>query len=206
MTQTKNLAAAATSSSSSASSVAVATSSKAESALSSASATSVSVPYRGALDALGRIYREEGWRALFAGVQPRVMWISLGGALFFSSFEFCKQQLRPLWGFNDDQMQKWEHLKLKSCWKWNVRCLHPKWRLNRNVAKVWSSTQFMIDSSWHWFWIEVGETACRCMDNQSPTTLEKSENARSFNERNQMCVKNGCWCINCGRCWSQQKT
>lgn len=44
-------------------------------------------------DALVRIHREEGWRALFAGIKPRVMWISLGGAIFIGSFEEYKRQL-----------------------------------------------------------------------------------------------------------------
>jgi solute carrier family 25 S-adenosylmethionine transporter 26 len=94
MTQTKNMAATASAASSSATS----------SAVSSSSSSSLTVPYRGAGDALIRVYREEGWRALFSGVQPRVMWISVGGALFFSSFEFFNLQLRQRWG--DSEIRK----------------------------------------------------------------------------------------------------
>ena len=46
--------------------------------------------YRGTFDCLKRVYLEEGWRALFAGVGPRVMWISLGGAAFFTAYEFVR--------------------------------------------------------------------------------------------------------------------
>ena len=47
------------------------------------------VPYTGARDAFARIVREEGWRALFLGVQPRITWISIGGALFFGAYDVC---------------------------------------------------------------------------------------------------------------------
>ena len=42
---------------------------------------------------LGIIYREEGPRVLFAGVVPRVMWISLGGAVFLGVYEAAKKAL-----------------------------------------------------------------------------------------------------------------
>ena len=42
---------------------------------------------------LGIIYREEGPRALFAGVVPRVLWISLGGAVFLGVYEAAKKTL-----------------------------------------------------------------------------------------------------------------
>jgi solute carrier family 25 S-adenosylmethionine transporter 26 len=47
------------------------------------------VPYTGARDAFARIVREEGWRALFLGLQPRITWISIGGALFFGAYDVC---------------------------------------------------------------------------------------------------------------------
>ena len=40
------------------------------------------------LDRLRRIYLSEGIRALFAGVIPRTMWISAGGAVFLGMYEW----------------------------------------------------------------------------------------------------------------------
>jgi len=40
---------------------------------------------------LKRIYREEGAKRLFSGVSPRVTWISIGGFVFFGSFEATKK-------------------------------------------------------------------------------------------------------------------
>jgi len=37
------------------------------------------------------IAKEEGLGALFSGVQPRVLWLSLGGTIFFSSLEASKK-------------------------------------------------------------------------------------------------------------------
>ncbi|ORY55736.1 S-adenosylmethionine transporter [Leucosporidium creatinivorum] len=42
---------------------------------------------------LGIIYREEGVRVLFSGVAPRVIWISLGGAVFLGVYEAAKKTL-----------------------------------------------------------------------------------------------------------------
>lgn len=33
------------------------------------------------------IYRENGFSGLFAGVVPRVLWITIGGAIFFGSYD-----------------------------------------------------------------------------------------------------------------------
>lgn len=41
------------------------------------------------------IARKEGVSALFAGITPRVIWISLGGSVFFSAYEFVASRLRP---------------------------------------------------------------------------------------------------------------
>lgn len=49
--------------------------------------------YKGVLDAFIRIRREEGWKTLFAGIRPRVAWISIGGAIFIGSFEEFRRQL-----------------------------------------------------------------------------------------------------------------
>lgn len=45
------------------------------------------VRYAGVLDALGRVAAAEGAAGLFAGVRPRVAWISLGGGVFIGGFE-----------------------------------------------------------------------------------------------------------------------
>jgi solute carrier family 25 S-adenosylmethionine transporter 26 len=61
------------------------------------------VPYKGAIDIIGKLVEEakspEGaahgnggagrgiGRVFFAGVQPRVMWISIGGFFFFGAYE-----------------------------------------------------------------------------------------------------------------------
>ena len=42
---------------------------------------------------LGIIYREEGLRVLLSGVVPRVIWISLGGAVFLGVYEAAKKGL-----------------------------------------------------------------------------------------------------------------
>lgn len=39
------------------------------------------------------IYRVEGFAALFAGVVPRTMWISAGGAVFLGVYEWVIQGL-----------------------------------------------------------------------------------------------------------------
>lgn len=42
---------------------------------------------------LSIIYREEGVRVLFSGIVPRVIWISLGGAVFLGVYEAVKKSL-----------------------------------------------------------------------------------------------------------------
>ncbi|CAD0042024.1 hypothetical protein D6D19_07027 [Aureobasidium pullulans] len=42
---------------------------------------------------LGKIYREEGMRAFFKGVEPRVTWISIGGAVFLGSYQWASNAL-----------------------------------------------------------------------------------------------------------------
>mmetsp|Transcript_5837 Transcript_5837/g.17472 ORF Transcript_5837/g.17472 Transcript_5837/m.17472 type:complete len:344 (+) Transcript_5837:141-1172(+) len=49
--------------------------------------------YAGVLSALRTIYQEEGLGALYSGVVPRVMWISLGGFIFFGGYETSKDIL-----------------------------------------------------------------------------------------------------------------
>lgn len=44
------------------------------------------------------VYRREGFATLFAGVVPRVAWISLGGAIFFGTYEEAKRLTRSALG------------------------------------------------------------------------------------------------------------
>lgn len=44
-------------------------------------------PYTGIFDTLARVYKEGGIRSLFAGIQPRVVWITIGGFVFFGAYE-----------------------------------------------------------------------------------------------------------------------
>ena len=44
--------------------------------------------YRGVLDTLRRIHSEGGTRLLFAGIGPRVTWISIGGFVFFGAYDY----------------------------------------------------------------------------------------------------------------------
>lgn len=37
----------------------------------------------------GKMAREEGWRPFFAGIVPRVTWISIGGAIFLGSYQWA---------------------------------------------------------------------------------------------------------------------
>ncbi|KAG6602199.1 S-adenosylmethionine carrier 1, chloroplastic/mitochondrial, partial [Cucurbita argyrosperma subsp. sororia] len=49
--------------------------------------------YQGIHDCCRTIMREEGARAFLKGIGPRVLWIGLGGALFFGVLEKTKQML-----------------------------------------------------------------------------------------------------------------
>mmetsp|Transcript_36844 Transcript_36844/g.82551 ORF Transcript_36844/g.82551 Transcript_36844/m.82551 type:complete len:285 (-) Transcript_36844:71-925(-) len=50
-------------------------------------------PYRGAADVVSRILRDEGALTFLSGIQPRVMWISIGGFVFFGAYEGTKSAL-----------------------------------------------------------------------------------------------------------------
>jgi solute carrier family 25 (mitochondrial S-adenosylmethionine transporter), member 26 len=63
--------------------------------------TAASKRYSGVLSALIGTFREEGARALFSGVKPRVAWISLGGAIFMGSFEEYSRVMRRMAGATD---------------------------------------------------------------------------------------------------------
>ncbi len=51
------------------------------------------VRYVGTANTMARITREEGVRALFSGVSSRVVWISIGGIIFFGGYEMVLQSL-----------------------------------------------------------------------------------------------------------------
>ena len=47
----------------------------------------------GAVRVMGNIWRDEGARALFSGIGPRTMWISIGGAVFLGSYQWASNLL-----------------------------------------------------------------------------------------------------------------
>ncbi|GKV39864.1 hypothetical protein SLEP1_g47569 [Rubroshorea leprosula] len=49
--------------------------------------------YNGIFDCARTIMREEGSHALFKGIGPRVVWLGLGGSIFFAVLEKMKQML-----------------------------------------------------------------------------------------------------------------
>ncbi|GMH54280.1 hypothetical protein TL16_g01641 [Triparma laevis f. inornata] len=48
------------------------------------------VKYTSVGDTVKRIVRDEGRMTLLNGIQPRIMWISIGGFVFFGAYEACK--------------------------------------------------------------------------------------------------------------------
>lgn len=53
------------------------------------------VLYKNVFDCAARIYREEGAVAFLKGWEPRVIWISIGGCVFFTALEQCKKAFIP---------------------------------------------------------------------------------------------------------------
>lgn len=53
-------------------------------------------PYRGVYDVVNRILTEEGAGMLWSGLQPRVIWIGIGGFVFFGAYETAKAVIMPL--------------------------------------------------------------------------------------------------------------
>lgn len=53
------------------------------------------VLYKNVFDCAARIYREEGAAAFLKGWQPRVIWIAMGGCVFFTALEQCKTAFIP---------------------------------------------------------------------------------------------------------------
>lgn len=63
--------------------------------------------YHGLIHGIRTIAKEEGPKALMSGVAPRVLWISLGGAIFFGAFEASKKAFAPFIARNEaDQSRK----------------------------------------------------------------------------------------------------
>lgn len=57
--------------------------------------------YKGIMDVVRRTASERPDRkyaVFFSGIQPRVMWISIGGFVFFGAYEGCKKSLSPILG------------------------------------------------------------------------------------------------------------
>jgi solute carrier family 25 S-adenosylmethionine transporter 26 len=45
------------------------------------------IPYTGAINVAQRILQEEGSKVFWSGIEPRVLWISIGGFVFFGAYE-----------------------------------------------------------------------------------------------------------------------
>mmetsp|Transcript_50733 Transcript_50733/g.122366 ORF Transcript_50733/g.122366 Transcript_50733/m.122366 type:complete len:329 (-) Transcript_50733:156-1142(-) len=56
------------------------------------------VPYKNAVDVVRRTYAGEGSKVFLSGIQPRVMWISIGGFVFLGSYEAFKKTITPVLG------------------------------------------------------------------------------------------------------------
>lgn len=56
------------------------------------------VVYKNAGDVVQRVMRTEGAATFLSGIQPRVMWISIGGFVFFGAYEGFKSTLQPVLG------------------------------------------------------------------------------------------------------------
>ena len=57
------------------------------------------IPYQGARDVIQRTWQQpNGWKVFWSGIQPRVMWISIGGFVFFGAYEGFTSVLRPVLG------------------------------------------------------------------------------------------------------------
>ena len=55
--------------------------------------------YTSAADVVRRVWTEEGGATFASGIQPRVMWISIGGFVFFGAYEGFKNQIvQPILG------------------------------------------------------------------------------------------------------------
>jgi len=56
------------------------------------------IPYRGIRDVLSRTLHAEGQAALWSGIHPRVVWIGIGGFVFFGAYEASRELVEPVLG------------------------------------------------------------------------------------------------------------
>lgn len=56
------------------------------------------VPYKNGMDVFRKVIAQEGVRVLFSGLQPRVIWISIGGFVFLGSYETYRTMMQPILG------------------------------------------------------------------------------------------------------------
>ena len=47
--------------------------------------------YKGLIQAATLIHREEGTRAFLRGIEPRIMWIGIGGFVYFGAYEEARR-------------------------------------------------------------------------------------------------------------------
>mmetsp|Transcript_30356 Transcript_30356/g.35346 ORF Transcript_30356/g.35346 Transcript_30356/m.35346 type:complete len:294 (+) Transcript_30356:45-926(+) len=59
------------------------------------------VAYHSAIDVARRVIYQEGWRTLLSGIEPRVIWISIGGFVFFGAYEEARSIGLKVNGCND---------------------------------------------------------------------------------------------------------
>lgn len=52
--------------------------------------------YTSAQDAVKRIYKEGGAKMFFSGIIPRIVWISMGGAVFLGAYDFMSKKMAKL--------------------------------------------------------------------------------------------------------------
>ena len=59
------------------------------------------VVYRNAVDVARRVVRDEGGKTLWKGIEPRVMWISIGGFVFFGAYEEFRSITMKVGGYEE---------------------------------------------------------------------------------------------------------
>lgn len=62
--------------------------------------------YDGIVHGLRKIARQEGPAALMSGLVPRVVWISVGGAVFFGAYEAARKALFPILAKKEQEKRK----------------------------------------------------------------------------------------------------
>jgi len=55
-------------------------------------------PYKNGMDVFRKVVSQEGTALLFSGLQPRVIWISIGGFVFLGSYEAYRNMMQPMLG------------------------------------------------------------------------------------------------------------